>query len=140
MARAQRLFDIASIVLGVASTVLSWTIGISLENQVIPTVLNGMVSSIALFVGFTMTAITLAVSRLPLKPSEDMTRISFVTTFLLLSVLLLFSSYVALMSADYWRALRWAMTGFGISIFTLFDFVVFLTTKFEKAWREDKSQ
>lgn len=131
MPEFQKNVDIGLAIIVVLSFILIWTTDISLETQFIPTIINGVSSSISLIVGFTATAISLTVSREEFKASQHKNRIIWTIILLILAILFLFFTYLELIDAKYQSALRLAMSGLAISFCTLFDFLGFLCSKLE---------
>ena len=129
MSKAQIIIDFVFAVQAFASMVIAFVSPVSLEPQFIPTIVNGITSSIGLVLGFTVTTIAITISQAPFKAVENKLRISFTLMLLVFSVLMLNLTYTTLAGADLERAFRYAMIGLHISVFLLMDFIAFLTAK-----------
>jgi hypothetical protein len=127
MSWLQRLADVTITVLTIFLLIAFWTTDVSIENQFIPTLVNGITSCISLIVGFTITAIAIAISQF--KHPKDAGRIAITLILLMFPILSLFYAYGDLMDREYFAALKFAMYALIIAAMTLYSFVVFLTLK-----------
>lgn len=131
MPKNQLFFDIFWLLFAFITSLVIWNTNLLLETQFIPTVLNGVTTSISLIVGFTATTIAIMISK-PFKPVENKYRIGFTTVMLATPIFILFVTYFELMNAEYQLALKYAMIGLIISFCTLVDFLTFLGSKLER--------
>ncbi len=129
MVKLQQLTDITCVCFAIVISLAIWIAKISVETQSIPTVLNGIVSSISLIVGFNATAIAITITSPKIETYQDKTRLAVVIFALLLPISEIFLAYVTLFSAHYHVALRHAMTGLTLSLGILWNFIQFLGQK-----------
>jgi len=103
----------------------------SVETQFIPTIINGLASSTALTIVFTLTSVTFWLSRS--QSSRRLTHESgrLVSTFagLTLSIMFLLASYITLMNSNYNVALKEAMSSFIIAFILLLDSSLFIISE-----------
>ena len=131
MPEFQQTVDILVATILILSLIPTWAMDISLESHFVPTIINGISSSISLIVGFTATAIAITVSRPLFKHSQDTKRIIYTIIFLIPAIASLFLAYNELMRAEFQLALKYGMTGLSISFVILFDFLAFLCSRLE---------
>ena len=131
MSKFQLFIDIISLVLTIIFSIRIGIMEISIEPQFIPTIINGLSSSVSLIVGFTVTAVIITISRQLFKPSQNKYRIVFTIVLLIQPIIILFFGYSHLMKAKYQLALKYAMISLIFSFFILFDFVAFLCSELE---------
>jgi hypothetical protein len=121
------LLETVFIIVGTISLFLFWTQTIFLETELIPTVLNGLISSTGFSVGFTATLIGLGLKKELFKLQTCRRRFAITLFLLVVPVVTMFLSYGALVLGDYYKAFRWAITGLIVALCTVLDFVGFLT-------------
>jgi len=126
MVKVQQIVDSSFTILAILFIIIDWTSEIKIEAQYIPTILNGITSSVALIVGFTVSSITLTITRKLPRPIGA-TRLGITIFILLFSVLTVFIAYSRVFLSDFHYALKHAMMGLDISVIMLFDFIIFLT-------------
>ena len=100
-------------------------IDITLEPQYIPSILEGLTTSVSIMIGFTGTILAIMLQRKDLRLS----RIYFhlVVTLLIISACLLVLTYVSLVGeANFQKALRYAMLDLILSYCTLAGLLNFL--------------
>lgn len=136
--RSGVLFDIACVLLAIFGIVVSLTAEVSVEIQFLPTIINGIISSVSLMIGFILTSIALTITRSSLEPLKHRSRIVFTLILLMYPIGTLFASFVLLALGEFQNAFRSAMVGFIGSMVLLLDYAVFLTNKLE-AMKEDRS-
>ena len=128
MSKSQLFADILVLIFAFLFLLAIWNTDISIETQSIPTILNGLTSSISLIVGLTATVVTIAFSR-SFKLAQDWFRIGFTVVTLWLPIVLLCIAYLQLMEVKYQLALKTAMIGLVISLSLLGEFLSFLYVK-----------
>jgi hypothetical protein len=109
-------------VFAVSATVLGMPMPI--ETTYVPTIVNGVTSSISLIIVFTGILITQSSRKDSGLRSPSAERIIVTITFLGISACLLWSAYFSLVSADFYLALRDCMIGLAISVGTFVDFML----------------
>lgn len=106
-----------------------WVTHVTLERDAIPTVINGLTSSISLIVGFTGAIITIVLTNPSFKRARSMVRIIITIITLALAIGVLWTTYSCLINAEYDSALKVSMTGLLISLYILIDFLGFLSSQ-----------
>ena len=103
---------------------------ISLETQFIPTIVNGITSSISIIVAFTLTAIAISISK-SFKLAQKESHIFTVLFSLTIPIVMVLLAYLQLMQANFYLALRYAMAGLVISVCVLVVILVFVIEAIE---------
>jgi hypothetical protein len=128
--KATQVFDLLLFLLFIFVSISIWTYSISVASEIVPTVINGVTTSISLAVGFTVASIGIAVSNPTFQTSktiEDKPRILLTMSLLIFAVGLLWSTYwQMLIIVDYQLAVRTSLTGLLLAISILIDFVTFI--------------
>lgn len=126
------IFEIALLLPGIFVVYYTATREISIKTDFVPTVINGLTSSISVIVAFTGALITLVLSGsiFNFSASEKRTRIMPTIVMLGVPLALLWTSYSYLLDANYDGALKVAMIGLLISLQVFMDFMGFLTSRF----------
>ena len=104
---------------------------ISLETQFIPTIVNGITSSISIIVAFTLTAIAISISK-SFKLAQKETHIFTILFTLTIPIATVLLAYLELMQANFYLALRYAMAGLFISVCVLVVILVFMIEAVER--------
>ena len=127
--RSQTMFEIGWSIAIILAVSVIWITPINLELQYVPTIMNGLASSIGLMVGFTGVLITFTFSQRLLKSEEVTSRISWTLVILALSAFMLFAAYYTLSDSRLHVALKCSLTGLSIAFGIFFDFIIFLNEK-----------
>ncbi|MCJ7635453.1 hypothetical protein MUP77_24075 [Candidatus Bathyarchaeota archaeon] len=112
-----------------------WKVPFKISDNEIPTVLNGMASSIALCTGFIVTAITFLSRNGKTTGKKKTQYINDVLPFTIIiflsfpMTLLLFGYYALLANAAYQEAAKDLLTGMALSFFLLFSTIIYATAK-----------
>lgn len=106
-----------------------WFLEISIETQFIPTIINGMTSAVSLILAISSVSIALT-SRSAVESGDVSSSYSrnFLTILMVPALTLLFA-YVILLEANYYLALKTAITSFVISLIILFLHITILKEK-----------
>ena len=116
-------------------SVALWATEISIETHHIPTIINGITTSIALIVGFNLTALTILISKLSEYYSETTRTIDCAFLFGI-PIVMVMSAYLALMTVEYQLALKLAFTGLTTAFLILFPSLIFFGKKLRRKERE----
>jgi len=104
---------------------------ITLEPQHVPSILEGLTSSVSIMIGFTGTILAIMFQRKDFRPSPIFLQI--IITSLVISVCLLVLTYYSLvMMARFEEALRYAMLDLILTYCILLNLLNFLYARLEK--------
>lgn len=107
-----------------------WDSNISIVDQSIPTVINGVTSCTGLVIGFTVTAMTILAREIEIRQHGP--RMVFTLLAMVSSTTLLVYAYLKLIDGEYHSAIKIALTGLILAVSILFDFLSFLFSKLSK--------
>lgn len=97
-----------------------WTNEISLEDQHIPTIINGVTTCTALIIGFSTASLTLGISNRILVFTKDIAWIVGILAMVMFSAIILAGAYSSMVWLnDFHEGFRNAMTSLSLSLTTL---------------------
>jgi len=109
----------------IITSLLVLTRQLSVDTQLIPTIINGVTSSTSIVVAFTGALITLAFSKRS-ELRQHSYRVALTMNLLAIAIAMVCTAYFGLMIGQFQEALKASWVGLTISIVTFFDFLVFL--------------
>ena len=124
--RTHTLFELALIPIMAYYVYYTYTRQISIDSNLIPTVINGLVTSISLIIGFTAAIFTFTLSRQAERVRFNRRQEWKIALLLFVPIALLVTLYDTLLSGDTVLALRFAMANLGIALAILADVLTYL--------------
>lgn len=115
MSKLDKFLYIYLVSLGVIAIITIWFSDITLESKYIPTILNGIVSSVSIIIGFTATAIAIMLRRTSFELPKELHLDDAIMALLFPISLILATYYSLLVDNDFQSAIRLAITSLVIS-------------------------